>query len=123
MVTFLLLQVCVCIILLYQLVNQGENIKYLVAVACTLLLCLLVLITATLDNVSWWSSLFPSAFMTEEGVTDLLNRLSVAEPGYKVTIQQGEVGALAATQLSQISPQISSRCPENTRYLRVGSAA
>ena len=61
------------------------------AVACTLLLCLLVLITATLDNVSWWSSLFPSAFMTEEGVTDLLNRLSVAEPGYKVTIQQGEV--------------------------------
>ena len=49
-----------------------------------------VIITATLDNISWWSNLFPSAFMTEEGVTDLLNRLSVAEPGYKVTIQQGE---------------------------------
>ena len=122
MVTFLLLQVCVCIILLYQLVNQGENIKYLVAVACTLLLCLLVLITATLDNVSWWSSLFPSAFMTEEGVTDLLNRLSVAEPGYKVTVQQGEARALSASQSSQISPQISSRCRENTRYLRAGSA-
>ena len=74
--------------------------KYLVAVACTLLLCLLVLITATLDNVSWWSNLFPSAFMTEEGVTDLLNRLSVAEPGYKVTIQQGEARPLSATQTS-----------------------
>ena len=94
--THILVQVCVCILLLYQLVNQGENIKYLVAVACTLLLCLLVLITATLDNVSWWSNLFPSAFMTEEGVTDLLNRLSVAEPGYKVTVQQGEARALSA---------------------------
>ena len=83
-----MLQVCVCVLLLYQLVNQGENMKYLVAVSCTLLLCLLVLITATLDNVTWWSNLFPSAFMTEQGVTDLLNRLSVAEPGYKVTIQQ-----------------------------------
>ena len=71
-----------------------QNVKYLVAVSCTLLLCLLVLITATLDNVTWWSNLFPSAFMTEEGVTDLLNRLSVAEPGYKVTVQQGEGGSL-----------------------------
>ena len=91
------------------------------AVSCTLLLCLLVLITATLDNVSWWSNLFPSAFMTEEGVTDLLNRLSVAEPGYKVTIQQGEVRSVCG-QGSHVSSQISSRCPENTRYLRVGSA-
>ena len=92
------------------------------AVSCTLLLCLLVLITATLDNVSWWSNLFPSAFMTEEGVTDLLNRLSVAEPGYKVTIQQGEVRSVCGQELSHVSSQISSRCPENTRYLRVGSA-
>ena len=98
--------------------------KYLVAVSCTLLLCLLVLITATLDNVSWWSNLFPSAFMTEEGVTDLLNRLSVAEPGYKVTVQQGEGGSLSVSQQGQckVSPQISSRCPENTRYRRAGSA-
>jgi len=80
--------VCLCILLLYQLVNQEENLKYLVAVSCTLLLCLLVIITATLDNVSWWSKLFPDAFMSTESVTDLLNRLSVAEPGYKVTIQQ-----------------------------------
>ena len=63
--------------------------KYLVAVSCTLLLCLLVLITATLDNVSWWSNLFPGAFMSTDSLEDLLNRLSVAEPGYKVTIQQG----------------------------------
>jgi len=50
---------------------------------------MVVKLVATLTVlVACWSNLFPSAFMTEEGVTDLLNRLSVAEPGYKVTVQQ-----------------------------------
>ena len=56
----------------------------------------LVIITATLDNISWWSNLFPDAFMSTERLEDLLSRLSVAEPGYKVTIQQGEEEVMVA---------------------------
>ena len=90
------LEVGVCILILYHLLHHGENTQSLVAVSCTLLLSLLVIITATLDNVSWWSNLFPDAFMSTERLEDLLSRLSVAEPGYKVTIQQGEEAVLLA---------------------------
>ena len=58
---------------------QEENTKYLITVSCTCLLCLLVLITATLDNVSWWSNSFPDAFMTSHSLKDLLNRLVLVE--------------------------------------------
>ena len=66
--------ICVCVLLLYQLVEQVDNMKYILAVSCTFLLCLLVLITATLDNISWWSNSFPDAFMTPHSVKELLNR-------------------------------------------------
>eukprot|EP00090_Calanus_glacialis_P044015 TRINITY_DN7816_c0_g1_i2.p1 TRINITY_DN7816_c0_g1~~TRINITY_DN7816_c0_g1_i2.p1 ORF type:complete len:471 (-),score=139.23 TRINITY_DN7816_c0_g1_i2:321-1733(-) len=91
--------VCVCVVLLYQLVQcrvpgavgrhcQGDNTKYILALVCTSILCLLVLITATLDNVSWWSSSFPDAFLSTESVAEVFHRLAVADPGFKVTIQQ-----------------------------------
>jgi len=90
------LSVYVCIILLYQLTQcreesgclGGENTKYVLALICTSILCLLVLVTATLDNVSWWSGSFPDAFMSTDSLTQFFYRLSVAEPGLKVTIQQ-----------------------------------
>ena len=72
--------ICICVMILYQLVWAGseslasEDTKYLVTVSCTFLLCLLVLITATLDNISWWSNSFPDAFMSQKGLKDLLNR-------------------------------------------------
>lgn len=66
--------ICVCVLVLYQLVNQVDNMRYILAVSCTFLLCLLVLITATLDNISWWSNSFPDAFMTPDSVKELLNR-------------------------------------------------
>ena len=94
----------VCLVLLYRLSDTKENMRNLVAVAGTTVLCLLVLVTATLDNVSWWTKSFPDAFMTRESAKELLNRftffttskiicmcffrLCVAEPGYKVTVQQ-----------------------------------
>ena len=68
--------ICVCMLLLYQLVEQVDNMKYILAVSCTFLLCLLVLITATLDNISWWSNSFPDAFMTPHSVKELLNRFN-----------------------------------------------
>merc|ERR1719474_1666906 len=89
----------VCVVLLYQLMQcrapgavgkhcQGDNTKYILAMLCTSILCLLVLVTATLDNMSWWSASFPDAFMSTEALTQFFYRLSVAEPGLKVTIQQ-----------------------------------
>lgn len=60
----------------------------MLALVCTSILCLLVLVTATLDNVSWWSGSFPDAFMSTDALTQFFYRLSVAEPGLKVTIQQ-----------------------------------
>jgi len=91
--------VCVCVVLLYQLVQcrvpgavmkpcHTDNTKYILALVCTSLLCLLVLVTATLDNVSWWSHSFPDAFLSTDTVQELFNRLSVTDPGYKVTIEQ-----------------------------------
>ena len=95
----------ICLVLLYSLSDTKESMRLLVAVSGITILCLLVLVTATLDNVSWWTKSFPDAFMTRESARELLNRfgqiflkllipnsecfrLSVAEPGYKVTVQQ-----------------------------------
>ena len=68
----------VCLVLLYRLSdnnnNNKENMRHLVAVGGTTVLCLLVLVTATLDNVSWWTKSFPDAFMTRESARELLNR-------------------------------------------------
>ena len=73
----------VCLVLLYNLSdnnnndhnnNNKENMRHLVAVGGTTVLCLLVLVTATLDNVSWWTKSFPDAFMTRESARELLNR-------------------------------------------------
>jgi len=91
--------VCVCLVLLYQLIQcrvpgavgrhcQADNTKYILAMVCTSILCLLVLVTATLDNMSWWSSSFPDAFLSTESVAEVFHRLVVTEPGYKVTIEQ-----------------------------------
>ena len=66
----------VCLVLLYRLSDTRENMRTLVAVAGTALLCLLVLVTATLDNISWWTKSFPDAFMTRESARELLNRFS-----------------------------------------------
>jgi len=89
----------VCVVLLYQLMQcrapgavgkhcQGDNTKYILAMLCTSILCLLVLVTATLDNMSWWSASFPDAFMSTESVAEVFHRLVVTDPGYKVTIEQ-----------------------------------
>ena len=64
----------VCVLLLYRLSDTRENMRHLVAVAGTTLLCLLVLVTATMDNVSWWTKLFPDAFMTQGSARELMNR-------------------------------------------------
>ena len=64
----------VCVLLLYRLSDTRENMRHLVAVAGTTLLCLLVLVTATMDNVSWWTKLFPDAFMTQGSASELMNR-------------------------------------------------
>ena len=70
----------VCLVLLYRLSdnnnnnNNKENMRHLVAVGGTTVLCLLVLVTATLDNVSWWTKSFPDAFMSRESARELLNR-------------------------------------------------
>ena len=66
----------VCLVLLYRLSDTKENMRNLVAVAGTTVLCLLVLVTATLDNVSWWTKSFPDAFMTRESAKELLNRFT-----------------------------------------------
>lgn len=90
--------ICVCVVLLYQLVQcrvpgtvgahcQGDT-KYILAMLCTTILCILVLGTATLDNMSWWSSSFPDAFLSTESVAEVFHRLVVTDPGYKVTIEQ-----------------------------------
>ena len=66
----------VCLVLLYRLSDTKENMRNLVAVAGTTVLCLLVLVTATLDNVSWWTKSFPDAFMSRESAKELLNRFT-----------------------------------------------
>ena len=53
---------------------QGDNTKYILAMLCTSILCLLVLVTATLDNRSWWSASFPDAFMSTESVAEVFHR-------------------------------------------------
>ena len=68
----------VCLVLLYSLSDTKESMRPLVAVSGVTVLCLLVLVTATLDNVSWWTKSFPDAFMTRESARELLNRLAPA---------------------------------------------
>ena len=56
---------------------QLEQMRQVVLVSCVLLVCLLVLAAATLDNISWWQQSFPDAFMTQTSVRDLLSRSAI----------------------------------------------
>ena len=56
---------------------QVEQMRQVVLVSCVLLVCLLVLAAATLDNISWWQQSFPDAFMTQTSVMDLLTRSAI----------------------------------------------
>ncbi|XP_023330229.1 uncharacterized protein LOC111702695 isoform X2 [Eurytemora carolleeae] len=68
--------------------TQILDTRHTLAVICTLILCLLVLITASLDNISWWNTSFPDTFMSTTQTNSFLDRLLVTNPGCKVTIQQ-----------------------------------
>ena len=66
---------------------QVEQMRQVVLVSCVLLVCLLVLAAATLDNISWWQQSFPDAFMTQTSVMDLLTR-SVSDRAVNESLQR-----------------------------------
>ena len=100
--------VLVCLVLLAGVLGreggdqQGESMQYGLALGSALLLCTLVLVTATLDNLSWWASCFPDVFLSRAGLDELLERLWLAEPGCKV---REDWTVLWCTVLGQVTIQ------------------
>lgn len=74
----------ICLVLLYSLADTKESMRLLVAVSGITILCLLVLVTATLDNVSWWTKSSRTSPQNQEVATlaqPQCQRPSSGDPG------------------------------------------
>ena len=67
--------------------------RHFIALICTAVVCLLILVMATLDNVTWWSASFPDEAMSRAVSRQLLQRFRSLEPGLKVSVQHDDLGS------------------------------